>query len=140
MTFGDISAKIADVLAEKASCYDPKGCAALDALVYVDLHNRYLYPPKAELDAKVDAMDGARFQPCSCRMASCWKRSPMRLSSSSAGWEASSMNGRILTAGSRLRSEKMTERKLPPLPGTAPDGAWRIGTIDRDMAYRNDRP
>jgi len=26
----------------------------------------------------------------------------------------------------------MPEDKLPPLPGTAPDGTWRIATIDRD--------
>ncbi|TYL89969.1 trypsin-like peptidase domain-containing protein [Bradyrhizobium rifense] len=26
----------------------------------------------------------------------------------------------------------MSESKLPPLPGTAPDGSWRIANIDRD--------
>ena len=28
----------------------------------------------------------------------------------------------------------MSQEKLPSLPGTAPDGSWRIGTIDRDPA------
>ena len=28
----------------------------------------------------------------------------------------------------------MNQKKLPSLPGTAPDGSWRIGTIDRDAA------
>jgi hypothetical protein len=34
----------------------------------------------------------------------------------------------------RSLEREMPERKLPPLPGTAPDGSWRIGTIDRDAA------
>ena len=29
---------------------------------------------------------------------------------------------------------KVSQEKLPSLPGTAPDGSWRIGTIDRDAA------
>jgi hypothetical protein len=28
----------------------------------------------------------------------------------------------------------VNQKKLPSLPGTAPDGSWRIGTIDRDAA------
>jgi hypothetical protein len=28
----------------------------------------------------------------------------------------------------------VSQGKLAPLPGTAPDGSWRIGTIDRDLA------
>jgi Trypsin-like peptidase domain len=28
----------------------------------------------------------------------------------------------------------VSQEKLPSLPGTAPDGSWRIGTIDRDLA------
>lgn len=34
----------------------------------------------------------------------------------------------------RWRILKVNQKKLPSLPGTAPDGSWRIGTIDRDAA------
>jgi hypothetical protein len=53
MSFADISAEVAQALAAKATRYGFGGCAALDALVYVDLHGRHLWSPKFMLDARI---------------------------------------------------------------------------------------
>jgi hypothetical protein len=53
MSFSNIAAEVATALTDKALRYGPKGCAALDALVYVDLHGRHLYPPVFQVDAQV---------------------------------------------------------------------------------------
>jgi hypothetical protein len=42
MSFDDAAQLVADGLSEKAARYGTATCASLDALVYVDLHNRHL--------------------------------------------------------------------------------------------------
>jgi hypothetical protein len=44
MPFGDVAAEVAEALAGKASRYGVENCATLDALVYVDLSGRHMYP------------------------------------------------------------------------------------------------
>lgn len=53
MSFSEIAAEIATALADKALRYGPKGCATLDALVYVDLRGRHLYPLAFRIEAGV---------------------------------------------------------------------------------------
>jgi hypothetical protein len=58
MTFSHVSVEIVNALADKASRYGARGCATLDALVYVDLRGRHLYPPAHTFEAKVmDELD-----------------------------------------------------------------------------------
>lgn len=44
MSFDDAAQLVADRLSAKAARYGTATCASLDALVYVDLHNRHLWP------------------------------------------------------------------------------------------------
>ena len=44
MSFDNAAQLVADRLSEKAARYGTATCASLDALVYVDLHNRHLWP------------------------------------------------------------------------------------------------
>lgn len=44
MTFDDATQLVADGLSAKAARYGAAACASLDALVYIDLHNRHLWP------------------------------------------------------------------------------------------------
>lgn len=44
MSFDDVAQLVADSLSEKAARYGTATCASLDALVYIDLHNRHLWP------------------------------------------------------------------------------------------------
>jgi hypothetical protein len=59
MSFAEVSAEIAEALRDKASHYGPRGCAKLDALVYVDLHGRHLWPldPQPDPQAAKDLHD-----------------------------------------------------------------------------------
>jgi len=52
MSFGEVSQAIATGLAEKASRYGVDNCSKLDALVYVDLHGRYLQPLEPTMEAQ----------------------------------------------------------------------------------------
>jgi hypothetical protein len=53
MSLDEMSQLVAEGLAEKASHYGAKNCAKLDALVYVDLRNRHLWPLKPAPNDKV---------------------------------------------------------------------------------------
>ena len=44
MSFDDAAQLVADRLSAKAARYGAAACASLDALVYIDLHNRHLWP------------------------------------------------------------------------------------------------
>ena len=45
----EVTKKITNELARKAVKYGATGCASLDALAYVDLPGRFLYPPESDL-------------------------------------------------------------------------------------------
>lgn len=53
LSFVELSQDLAKSLSGKASRYGAKGCAKLDALVYVNLDGRHLYPRTAKLDPAV---------------------------------------------------------------------------------------
>jgi hypothetical protein len=53
LSFGDAAQMVAQNLAVKASHYGVANCARLDALVYVDLRNRYLWPLEPGLEPQV---------------------------------------------------------------------------------------
>lgn len=53
MSFGELSQNTGVGLAKKASRYGVKTCSTLDALVYVDLSGRHLWPLEPSLEAKV---------------------------------------------------------------------------------------
>lgn len=55
LSFAKLSRELAHTLSEKASKYGVDGCAKLDALVYVNLGGRHLYPLDPTLDAAVVA-------------------------------------------------------------------------------------
>jgi hypothetical protein len=44
MSFDDMTQLVAEKLSAKAARYGAPACAKLDALVYIDLHNRHLWP------------------------------------------------------------------------------------------------
>jgi Putative endonuclease, protein of unknown function (DUF1780) len=52
ITFGEVAQEIVQSLADKAARYGVSNCSQLDALVYVDLHGRHLWPLEATLEAK----------------------------------------------------------------------------------------
>jgi hypothetical protein len=138
MSFGDISAGIAVALAEKASRYGPKGCAALDALVYVDLHNHHLYPPEPKLGASVaDELERQGWRSVSFVFL---PYGVVLAAKPDAPDFLKLRVGRVLNEWPypdgwfEASTGRIPERKWAPLPGTAPDGTWRIGTIDRDEA------
>ena len=53
MSFGEVSQMIVKGLAKKASHYGVNNCSKLDALVYVDLSDRYLWPLESHLQTEV---------------------------------------------------------------------------------------
>jgi hypothetical protein len=53
LSFAELSQDLAKSLSDKASKYDVEGCGKLDALVYVNLGGRHLYPLIPKLDAAV---------------------------------------------------------------------------------------
>jgi hypothetical protein len=44
VSFDDAAQLVADRLSAKAARYGAATCASLDALIYIDLHNRHLWP------------------------------------------------------------------------------------------------
>jgi hypothetical protein len=56
MSFDDAAQLVADGLSEKAARYGTATCASLDVLVYVDLHNRHLWPLEPADDARAAAV------------------------------------------------------------------------------------
>jgi hypothetical protein len=56
MCFDDAVQLVADRLSAKAARYGAAACASLDALVYIDLHNRHLWPLEPSGNARAAAM------------------------------------------------------------------------------------
>ena len=56
MSFDDAAQLVADRLSAKAARYGAAACASLDALVYIDLHNRHLWPPEPTDHGRAAAM------------------------------------------------------------------------------------
>jgi len=55
VSFRDVTAEIAQALAEKASRYGSRNCAVLDALLYVDIKGHHLFPLEFRLDDETAA-------------------------------------------------------------------------------------
>lgn len=53
MSLAEVSQLIVEALAKKVAHYGVNGCSGIDALVYVDLQGRHLFPPDAILDPEV---------------------------------------------------------------------------------------
>lgn len=53
ISFSELSRHVMDALAKKAAHYGGIACAGLDALVYVDLAGRHLFPPDPVLEPEV---------------------------------------------------------------------------------------
>lgn len=56
MSFDDAAQLVADCLWAKAARYGAATCASLDALVYIDLHNRHLWPLEPTGNGRAAAM------------------------------------------------------------------------------------
>jgi hypothetical protein len=56
MSFDGAAQLVADHLSAKAARYGAAACATLDALVYIDLHNRHLWPLEPGRDEQAVAM------------------------------------------------------------------------------------